>query len=165
MDSSILNWLITGFGILANLVITTVVTTSIKRWFDKKDAAERKREEEKAKKEAEHQKELERLAQLEEERKAEALRCMMDQRCAAQVQAVKDAFASMNEHLARLEGALLSDLRNDLTNNFYRCRDTQKYRTDWDTQNMESLYKSYDSLHGNSYIHHLMDDFYKIPLM
>lgn len=165
MDTSILNWLISGLGILANLAITTTVTILIKRWFDKKDKARtdaeaaRKEEEEKAKKEKE------RLAALEEERKAAQMQQMMDQRCQLQIQAIQTAFEPMSKHLALLEDASLSGLRNDLLNNFYRCRDYQKYRTDWDTQNMEDLFKSYEGLHGNSFMKHLMEDFYKIPLV
>ena len=153
MDSTIVGWLVGGLCILLNLAVTTTLTILIKRWFERRD-----------KHEAEQAAEHARLATLEKEQEQQRMQQLMDARCDIQVQAIRTEIQPLVERLGAIEDGSLSGLRNDLLNNFYRCRDWQKFRTDWDTQNMEDLYKSYHRLHGNSFIDHLMEEFYKIPL-
>ena len=153
MDTTVIGWLVSGVCILLNLAVTTILTILIKRWFERRD-----------KKEAEREAEHAHLNALEKEQEKQRIQQMMDARCSVQVQAIKDEIHPLLERLDAIEDGTLSGLRDDLLNNFYRCRDWQKFRTDWDTQNMEDLYKSYCRLHGNSFIQHMMTEFYNIPL-
>ena len=153
MDSTIVAWLVGGACILLNLAVTTVLTILIKRWFSAHDEKEKKRQEE-------HDK-LVKLQKAEEQRRMEE---MMNQRCDIQVQAIRTEMQPITASLNTLHESVCSGLRDDLLNNYWRCHDWQKYRTGWDTENMEDLYKSYKKLGGNSFIDHLMEEFYKIPL-
>lgn len=153
MDSTIISWLINGLCVLLNLAVTTTLTILIKRWFDRKDRDALARDAER-----------ERLAALEEEKKQQQMQDMMDSRCNLQINTIKTEIAPLLSKLNTIEDGTLAGLRDDLLNNFYRCRDWQKFRTDWDTQNMEDLYKSYKKLGGNSFIDHMMEEFYQVPL-
>ena len=153
MDSTIVSWLVGGLCILLNLAVTTTLTILIKRWFDRKDRDALARDAER-----------ERLAALEEEKKQQQMKEMMDARCNIQVQAIQSEIKPVMEQLTVLNEATVSGLRDDLLNSYWRCHDWQKFRTGWDTENMEDLYKAYKKMGGNSFIDHLMDEFYKIPL-
>lgn len=153
MDSTIVAWLVSGVCVLLNLAVTTIITILIKRWFAAHDVKEKKRQDD-------HDK-LVALQKAEEQRLMEE---MMNQRCNIQVQAIRTEIQPVVTGLSELRESVCSSLRDDLLNSYWRCHDWQKFRTGWDTENMEDLYKSYKKLGGNSFIDHLMEEFYKIPL-
>ena len=157
MDVSVATWLIGGLCVLANLAVTTILATLIRRWFDHKDKEAQKRADER---EAEQK----RLAALEKENEQRHAQAMMDERCNIQVQAIRTEIQPVVEQLNIISGATVSGLRDDLLNSYWRCHDWQKFRPGWDTENMEDLYKAYKKMGGNSFIDHLMEEFYKIPL-
>ena len=153
MDTTIVGWLVGGLCILLNLAVTTTLTILIKRWFARRD-----------KHEAEQAAERARLTALEKENEQRQMQAMMDARCNIQVQAIQSEIKPVIEQLHIISEATVSGLRDDLLNSYWRCHDWQKFRTGWDTENMEDLYKAYKKMGGNSFIDHLMEDFYKIPL-
>lgn len=153
MDSTMISWLVSGLCVLLNLTVTTVLTLLIKRYFNRRDKQAEKQEADRV-----------RLTALEKENEQRQLQAMMDARCAVQVQAIQTEIKPVMAQLNIIHEATISGLRDDLLNNYWRCHDWQKYRSGWDTENMEDLYKAYKKMGGNSFIDHLMEEFYKIPL-
>lgn len=168
MDSVVLTWLISGLGFILDAAIiaavTAIVTKRIEKRFDERKAKEDKRREEEA--------ELAKLRDAEKERQMEEL---MNSRCERQVCAIHEEMNKVHaqissdmqivrDQLGELKDSTLCSLRDDILNSYWRCHDWQKFRSEWDTSNMESLYAQYHRLHGNSFVDHLMEEFYKIPL-
>ena len=53
-------------------------------------------------------------------------------------------------------------LRNAILTNYYSCV-LKGYRNDYDYQNMHELYDAYDDLHGNSFVHDVMERLDALP--
>ena len=168
MDSSVVTWIITGLGFVLDTAIIALITAFITKRIDRRYEQRDKKEEERRATEAE----LQKLQEAEKIRKMEEL---MNSRCEMQVCTMKEEMGKVHEQLAStmssvsndlatLKDSTLCSLRDDILNSYWRCHDWQKFRTEWDTSNMESLYEQYHQLHGNSFVDHLMKDFYKVPL-
>ena len=168
MDSSIIAWVITGLGFVLDTAIVALITAFITKRIDRRYEQRDKREEERRATEAE-------LHKFQEAEKIKKMEEIMNSRCDMQVCAMKEEMGKVHEQLAdtmsgvredldSLKTSLLCSLRDDILNSYWRCHDWQKFRSEWDTSNMESLYEQYHRLHGNSFVDHLMEEFYKIPL-
>ena len=169
MDSTVITWIVTAIGFVLNAAVvaavTVVVTRNIEKRYQKRDQAE-----------ADRRKRDEKLAELQEANKVQQMEEMMNKRCDIQVQAIREEMQKVHEQLhdtimvniskdlGELKDSTLCSLRDDILNSYWRCHDWQKFRSEWDTSNMESLYEQYHRLHGNSFVDHLMEEFYKIPL-
>lgn len=168
MDSTVISWLVTSIGFVLNTAVlaavTVIVTRHIEKRYQKRDQAETERRERD-----------EQLAKLQEAEKARQMEDMMNQRCDLQVRTIREEMGKVHSQLDEtmstvrgdldeLKNSTLCSLRDDILNSYWRCHDWQKCRTEWDTSNMESLYEQYHRLHGNSFVDHLMEEFYKIPL-
>jgi len=168
MDSTVISWLVTAIGLVLNTAViaavTVIVTRHIEKRYQKRDQAETERRERD-----------EQLAKLQEAEKVRQMDEMMNKRCDIQVQTIREEMGKVHSQLGEtmsivrndldeLKDSTLCSLRDDILNNYWRCHDWQKFRTEWDTSNMEALYAQYHRLHGNSFVDHLMEDFYRIPL-
>lgn len=168
MDSTVISWVVTAIGFVLNTVVitavTVVVTRHIEKRYQKRDQVETERRERDAQ-----------LIQLQEAEKSRQMEEMMNKRCDLQIRTIREEMSKVHSQLGEtmsmvrgnldeLKDSTLCSLRDDILNNYWRCHDWQKYRTGWDTSNIESLYAQYHHLHGNSFVDHLMEEFYKIPL-
>lgn len=168
MDSTVISWLVTSIGFVLNTAVlaavTVVVTRHIEKRYQKRDQAEIERRERD-----------EQLAKLQEAEKSRQMDEMMNKRCELQVNTIREEMGKVHAQigeemkvvrndLLELKDSTLCSLRDDILTSYWRCHDWQKFRTEWDTSNMESLYAQYHRLHGNSFVDHLMEEFYKIPL-
>lgn len=168
MDSSVVSWIIAGLGFVLDAAIVALITAFITKRIDRRYEQRDKKEEKRRETEAE-------LRKMQEAEKIRKMEEMMDKRCDTQVCAIHDEMNKMQEQfseflkniekqLVELHDSTLCSLRDDILNSYWRCHDWQKFRTEWDTSNMESLYAQYHLLHGNSFVDHLMEEFYKVPL-
>ena len=168
MDSTVISWLVAGVGFVLNTaivaLITAIVTKRVERRYEERDQKEEERRSNEAK-----------LAELQETEKARHMEEMMNRRCDTQVCTIREEMKKIDVQLAQslidirsqltdLHDSTLCSLRDDILNSYWRCHDWQKCRSEWDTSNMEALYEQYHRLHGNSFVDHLMEEFYKIPL-
>ena len=153
MDSVIISWIVASVIAALNIAATTTIGILINKWFKQREEKEKKAAENEAK-----------LKKLEKEEEARALHEAMKSQCELQICAFRKEMEPFGAKLDKIENGTLSGLRNDILFAFYQCRDNQHFRTEWDTQNIEDLYKSYNDLNGNSFVSHLMEEFYKIPL-
>lgn len=168
MDNSVIAWIITGLGFVLDAAIVALITAFITKRIDR-------RYEQRDQKEAQRRETEEELRKFQEAEKMRKLEEMMNSRCDTQVCTIReemgkvhdqlgDTMSEMRDDLNVLQQSVLCGLRDDILNNYKRCHDWQKFRTEWDTSNIEALYAQYHNLHGNSFVDHLMDEFYKIPL-
>lgn len=168
MDSSVVSWIITGLGFVLDAAIVALITAFITKRIDRRYEQRDQKEEKRRATEAE-------LRKMQEAEKMRKMEEMMNSRCETQVCAIREEMGKLDEvvkqqldtlcsNVNELHGSMLCTLRDDILNNYHRCHDWQKFRTEWDTSNIESLYAQYHQLHGNSFVDHLMEEFYKIPL-
>ena len=74
----------------------------------------------------------------------------------------KEDFQKLSTQLDKVSDGTLSTLRNDILTCYYRCRDN-KFRTDYDYQNIHHMYDSYKELNGNSYVNDVITRFDNLP--
>ena len=75
---------------------------------------------------------------------------------------LNETVETMDKKIDLVADGTTSSLRNNIKDCFYRCSE-KGYRNDYDFKNIHSLYKSYQNLHGNSFIYDIMHLFDSLP--
>lgn len=137
-------WLVSLLSVIGSAIVTSIVSIVISRiinrQFKKKDEAQEAFEKQK-----------------EEDRKTE-----IDLIIKQQIEPFKKHLKELDSAIASIENGILSGLRNDILNCYYRCLD-KGYRNDYDTINMNDMFEAYTGLHGNSFIGDIMERFKSLP--
>jgi len=155
MPDWLIGVIISGSTLIGTTIITSVIGIIIKRKFDKyfkkKDEAEE--EDKKNREEAEKLKAEERQRKLEES---------IDKVVKEHTDPIDAELGRISDKLDKVAEGTLDTLRDRILTSYYKCLD-KGYRTSYDTENVNHMYKDYLALNGNSYVEECVEKFKKIP--
>ena len=75
---------------------------------------------------------------------------------------IANQISQIDQNLKLVTEGTLSTLRSEILRCYYSCVD-KGYRTDYDYQNIHELYEAYNGLHGNSFVHDVVNRFNELP--
>ena len=140
-----------GGSALISSIIGFIVNRNLGRYFEKKD---------KINKEEEEQKSQTRL-KLEQIKQEEEKKQRIDE-IKQLIEPVNQQLKKIDKQIEKLSQGELCSLRTNILRNYYDCVD-KGYYNDFDYTNIIELYKIYDDLGGNCFVHDIMDRFQDLP--
>lgn len=145
------DWVIAVISIAGSALISGVVGYLVKRTLDKYFA---KKDEEAEK--------LQKLKALEKEKEDVKLEEMIDRIVGKHIEPVKKDVDQINTKLTKVADGTLDTLRDRILSSYYKCLE-KGYRTQYDIDNVEHMYRDYLNLEGNTFVAECVGKFKNIP--
>lgn len=148
-------WVIALISVAASAAVSGVIGFIIKRaldkYFQKKDKEAAEKEEKIAKAE-----------KLLEENKQEQLELLIDKVVEKHTDPIDEDLKGIKEKLGKVADGTLDTLRDRILSSYYKCLE-KGYRTQYDIDNVDHMYKDYLGLDGNTFVADCVEKFKKIP--
>lgn len=149
------DWLIALVSIASSAVVSGVIGYLIKRtldkYFQKKD-----------KETAEKEEKLVNAEKLLEEKKQEQLEQAIDKVVEKHTDPIDNDLKGIKEKLGKVADGTLDTLRDRILSCYYKCLE-KGFRTQYDIDNVDHMYKDYLGLDGNTFVADCVKKFNRIP--
>ena len=149
------DWLVALVSVAASTAVSTAVAfflkANFKKYLDEKEAKEAKQKADEI--------------ELEERRRKEAqekLTEKINEIVENHTKPIDTQLVKVNDKLGKVADGTLDTLRDRILSSYYKCLE-KGYRTQYDIDNVEHMYKDYLNLEGNTFVAECVGKFKNIP--